>query len=162
MSKRTKKDSTFLKILAEAKDVYTFLDRIKGTYPQFVKMSKEYGKLKDENVNMKAELNHVSKELEKVASEFASLSKKESKKIEMREILALSMTLLTEVFGAQPHSKLLFLLHGEKADWTRADLVKASGISAAAIRKALADLDAAKLVKYDVETSTVELLKRLY
>lgn len=151
-----------MKILNEAKDVYTFLDRIKDTYPQFIKMSKEYTKIKDENATMKAELDHISKELEKVSKEFASITKKEAKKIDMREILTLSMTLLTEVFGAQPHSKLLFLLHGQKENWARQDLVKASGISAAAIRKALADLDAAKLIEYDVETSAVKLLKRLY
>ena len=157
-----KKDSAFMKILDEAKDVYTFLDRIKDTYPQFIQMSKEYNTLKEDNASMRAQLDHVSQELEKVSKEFASLSKEASKKIDMREILTLSMTLLTEVFGAQPHSKLLFLLHGEKEEWTRNDLVKASGISAAAIRKALADLDASKLVKYDVETGTVELLRRLY
>ena len=162
MSKRQKKDSTFMKILNEAKDVYTFLDRIKDTYPQFIKMSKEYTKIKDENATMKAELDHVSKELENMSDDIKEKIIKEAKKIEMREILTLSMTLLTEVFGAQPHSKLLFLLHGQKEEWSRQDLIKASGISAAAIRKALADLAAAKLVDYDVETSAVKLLKRLY
>ncbi|MFX1298712.1 MAG: hypothetical protein ACFFD2_28115 [Promethearchaeota archaeon] len=154
--------SAFMKILDEAKDIYTFLDGIKDTYPKFVEMAKEYDKLREENTKMKLDLEHISKELEKVSKEFQTLSKKDAKKIEMREILALSMTLLTEVFGAQPHSKLLFLLHGEKVEWTRQDLMKASGIAGAAVRKALADLDAAKLVKYDVETSVVELLKRIY
>lgn len=161
MSKR-KNFSGFTKVLNEAKDVYAFLDRIKDSYPKFVEMAKDYDKLKEENAKMKADLDLVSKELEKVSKEFQDLSKKSVKKIEMREILALSMTLLTEVFGAQPHSKLLFLLHGQKVDWTRQDLTKASGISAAAVRKALADLNSAKLVDYDVETSTVKLLKRIY
>lgn len=161
MSKR-KKDAGFTKILAEAKEVYSFLDRIKDTYPKLPEILKENKKLKDENTKMKLDLDHFSKELEKVSKEFQDLSKKSAKKIDMREILALSMTLLTDVFGAQPHSKLLFLLHGKKVDWTRQDLVKASGISAAMIRKALADLNAAKLVEYDVETGDVKLIKRLY
>ncbi|TFG05575.1 MAG: hypothetical protein EU536_01675 [Promethearchaeota archaeon] len=157
-----KKASSFMQILEEAKDVYSFLDRIKETYPKFIEMSKDYNLLKEENARMKDELQHVSKELAKVSKEFEYLTKERTDKIDMREILTLSMTLLTEVFGAQPHSKLLFLLHGQKEQWTRNDLVKSSGISAAAIRKALADLAAAKLVEYDVETGDVKLLKRLY
>jgi len=115
-----------------------------------------------ENIRMKAELDNVNKELEKVSVDFQHLSKAKDQKIEMREVLALCMTLLVEVFGAQPHSKLLYLLHGQKADMDRETLTKASGISGAMVRKALADLDAAKLVKYDVVTSKVKLLKRIY
>ncbi len=159
---KEEKGSAFTNVLNKAKDVYTFLDTIKDTYPRFVDMVKDYDKIKDENTKMKAELDHVSKELEKVSKDFQDLTKKSATKIEMREILALSMTLLTEVFAAQPHSKLLFLLHGPKVNWSRQDLVNASGISAAMIRKALADLDAAKLVEYDVETGSVKLLKRIY
>jgi len=115
-----------------------------------------------ENIRMKAELDHVSQELERVSGDLQQLAKAKDRKVEMREVLALSMTLLVEVFGAQPHSKLLYLLHGQKADMDRDTLIKASGIAGAAVRKALADLDAAKLVKYDVNTGRVKLLKRIF
>lgn len=122
----------------------------------------ENKELNTENAKMKGDLEHVSKELEKVSKEFKHLTKAHDRTIDMREVLTLSMTLLTEVFGAQPHSKLLFLLHGKKAEMTRDTLVKSSGISPAMVRKALADLNAAKLVEYDVETSEVKLLRRIY
>ncbi len=103
----------------------------------------------------------ISRELSKMSKEFESMAKVKGEKIKLREILALSMTLLTEVFGAQPHSKILFLLHGVE-EMSRDSLTKASGISAAAIRHALADLNSAKLVEYDVEKETAKLLKRIY
>ena len=128
------------------------------------KFLKDKEQLLSENQKMRAELDEVSRHLEKVTGEFEHLAKKageEDKKIEMTGVLALVMTLLVEVFGAQPHSKLLFLLHGQQSEMNRTSLIKASGISGAMVRKALADLDGAKLVKYDVETETATLLKRI-
>ncbi len=168
MSKKSK-TAEFKKATAQAKDLLTFLETLEKDYSTLLPKVDDLKKLeimnkelRNANAKMKADLDLVSTELEKVSKEFDHLKKDRDAKIDMREILALSMTLLTEVFGAQPHSKILFLLHGEKDAWSRDDLVKSSGISAAAIRKALADLAAAKLAKYDVETGMVELLKRLY
>ena len=118
--------------------------------------------MRRENARMKAELENVYKELGKVSKDFEHLAKQRDQKVSMQEVLALVMTLLVEVFGAQPHSKLLYLLHGQKTDMDRDTLTKASGIAGAVVRKALADLDGAKLVKYDVTTGRVQLLKRVY
>jgi hypothetical protein len=118
--------------------------------------------MRRENARMKAELENVYNELGKVSKDFEHLAKQRDQKVSMQEVLALVMTLLVEVFGAQPHSKLLYLLHGQKTDMDRDTLTKASGIAGAIVRKALADLDAAKLVKYDVTTGRVTLLKRVY
>jgi len=128
------------------------------------KFGKEKDQLLSENQKMRAELDEVSRQLEKVTGEFEHLAKttgEDDKKIEMTGVLALVMTLLVDVFGAQPHSKLLFLLHGQQSEMNRTSLIKASGISGAMVRKALADLDGAKLIKYDVETETATLLKRI-
>lgn len=122
----------------------------------------EIRRMREEHRKMKKELEQVSVQLEKVTDEFTTLSSAKQRRIERTEILALLMTLLVEVFGAQPHSKLLFLLHGQKADISRDELRQASGISGAMVRKALADLDGAKLVQYDVESGMVTLLKRIY
>ncbi|MHA1267150.1 MAG: hypothetical protein ACTSRS_18060 [Candidatus Helarchaeota archaeon] len=122
----------------------------------------EIKKMQEEHAKMKAELEYLSKQLESVTKEFTTLSQEKDRQIEMREVVALVMTLLVEVFGAQPHSKLLFLLHGQKEEMDRSALIKASGIGGAIVRKALADLAAAKLVKYDVESGAVSLLKRIY
>ncbi|MFX1294112.1 MAG: hypothetical protein ACFFD2_04550 [Promethearchaeota archaeon] len=123
---------------------------------------KEIRRMKDEHRKMKAELENVSKELEKVTVEFEHMAKEKDKKIDTSAALALIMTLLVEVFGAQPHSKLLFLLHGQKPEIDRTSLIKASGIGGAIVRKALADLAASKLVEYNVESGMVKLLRRIY
>lgn len=122
----------------------------------------EIRKMQEEHAQMKAELEYLSKQLESVTNEFQSLSKEKTRRVEMREVIALVMTLLTEVFGAQPHSKLLYLLHGQKGDMDRTALTQATGIGGAIVRKALADLAAAKLVNYNVESGQVSLLKRIY
>ncbi|MHA1276647.1 MAG: hypothetical protein ACTSRC_16015 [Candidatus Helarchaeota archaeon] len=133
---------------------------ISGTESQsFIEQIK---KMKQENVEMKAELDKVSEELDKVTAEFDVLSKEKNRKVERTEILALLMTLLVEVFGAQPHSKILFLLHGQKGEMDRNEIMKASGIAGAVVRHALADLNSAKLVDYDVVSGRVKLLKRIY
>ncbi|MHA1799421.1 MAG: hypothetical protein ACTSVY_13325 [Candidatus Helarchaeota archaeon] len=121
-------------------------------------------KIEKENFEMKEELEHISEEMKKVTSEFEHLQKEKDKRVEMREILALSMTLLTEVFGAQPHSKIMFLLHGFPAgkEIDRKALTKSSGLAPASVRKSLADLAAAKLIEFDVETDKVKLLKKIY
>ncbi len=174
------KKSALLKATTQLKEVISLLDTLKDEYPElYAKLSdlektnqelkkgsgmveKELDQLRTENQKMKSELENVSKELGKVSKEFEHLTKEKDKKVETRKVLALSITLLTEVFGAMPHSKLLYLLHGQKVEMSRDALAKSSGISPAVVRKALADLSAAKLVEYDVESGTVKLLKRIY
>jgi septal ring factor EnvC (AmiA/AmiB activator) len=126
-------------------------------------MSKEeIKKMQREHAEMKAELEALSKQLESVTDEFTALSQEKDRRMELREVVALVMTLLVEVFGAQPHSKLLFLLHGQKENMDRSALTKASGIGGAIVRHTLADLKAAKLIDYDVETGKVTLLKKVF
>jgi chromosome segregation ATPase len=174
------KKSALLKASTQLQEVMSLLDTLKTEYPELYEKvadlektnqelqkgrgaaEKEVDQLRSENQKMKSELENVSQELGKVSKEFEHLTKEKDVKVETRKILALSITLLTEVFGAMPHSKLLFLLHGQKAEMSRDALAKASGISPAVVRKALADLKSAMLVDYDVETGQVKLLKRIY
>ena len=177
---RNKKEVDFQRISDELKDILLFIGTLKDEYPElYAKLSdlekanqelkqerapleQEFNQLKTENLKMKTELETVSKELGKMSKEFEHLSKEKGKKVEVRKVLAVLITLLTEVFGAMPHSKLLYLLHGAKSEISRDSLMKSSGIAPATVRKALADLSAAQLVEYDVESGMVKLLKRIY
>ena len=153
-----------VKIKTELEMAYKRIEELEMLSKDSNKFLKDKEQLLSENQKMRAELDEVSRHLEKVTGEFEHLAKttgEEDKKIEMTGVLALVMTLLVEVFGAQPHSKLLFLLHGQQSEMNRTSLIKASGISGAMVRKALADLDSANLIKYDVETETATLLKRI-
>lgn len=150
-------------VLTNLKDAVSILEPIKELIQKNIELGSENDRMRQEHAEMKAELEHASSELEKVSADFSDLMKKKGETIRLREVLGISMTLLSDVFGAAPHSKLLFLLHGDIGQGaTRDTLVKASGLSAVSVRIALKDLDAAKIVDYNVETGEVKLLKKIY
>ncbi|NHI92394.1 MAG: hypothetical protein EAX96_07805 [Candidatus Lokiarchaeota archaeon] len=151
-------------VITHLNDALTILDPIKKLINDNIALNEENVRMRTEHAQMREELDHISNQLKKVSSEFEHLQKEKDKKVEVREILALSMTLLTDVFGAAPHSKLLYLLHGfpEGKEIDRKALTQSSGLSPASVRKSLADLNAAKLVDFDVETDKVKLLKKIF
>ena len=150
-------------VIGNIKDALSILEPLKELIEKNIELSSENERMRKEHAEMKAELEHASIELEKVSADFSDLMKKKGETIRLREVLGIAMTLLSDVFGAAPHSKLLFLLHGDIGHGaTRDTLIKASGLAAASVRIALKDLDAAKIVNYDVETGEVKLLKKIY
>lgn len=150
-------------VIGNIKDALSILEPIKELIQKNIELGSENERMRKEHAEMKAELEHASIELEKVSADFSDLMKKKGETIRLREVLGIAMTLLSDVFGAAPHSKLLFLLHGDIGHGaTRDTLIKASGLAAASVRIALKDLDAAKIVNYDVETGEVKLLKKIY
>jgi len=118
--------------------------------------------LEAENRTLKEELGAIQEQLEKMSETYRELVSKQEAQIPVQDLLALYISLVEDVFGAQPHAKVLFLLHGAKTTMTREEITKTAGHEAAVIRKALADLARAKLVDYDLEAGQVKLLKRLY
>lgn len=119
--------------------------------------------LRSQNKALQGELDAIRGQLEKMSETYRELvSVDEGIEIPIQELLAIYLSLLEEVFGAQPHAKALFMLHGQKTEMSRIDIVKAAGHEAAAIRKALGDLARAGLIEYDVERDTARLVKRIY
>jgi len=151
-------------VMAHLKDALTILEPTKKLINDNIALNDENKKMREEHAEMKAELDHISDQLKTVSKDFEHLRKEQDKKVEIREILALSMTLLTDVFGAAPHSKLMFILHGFPAgkEIDRKTITQSSGLSPASVRIALSDLNAAKLVEFDVETDKVKLLKKIF
>ncbi len=150
------KDATIEQLKASVEQQKTAISELKGE-------TSSVDELRSKNKALQEELDGIREQLEKMSETYRELvSVDEGIEIPVQELLALYLSLLEEVFGAQPHAKALFMLHGQKAEMSRTEIVKAAGHEAAAIRKALGDLARAGLIEYDVERDTARLVKRIY
>ncbi len=139
------------------------IEQHKATIEELKGATSSVDELRSKNKALQEDLDGIREQLEKMSATYRELvSVEEGIEIPVQELLALYLSLLEEVFGAQPHAKALFMLHGQKAEMSRTDIVKAAGHEAAAIRKALGDLARAGLIEYDVERDTARLVKRIY
>lgn len=150
------KEATIEQLKSTLEEQKTTISELKGE-------TSSIDDLRGKNKALQEELDGIREQLEKMSETYRELvSVDEGIEIPVQELLALYLSLLEEVFGAQPHAKALFLLHGRKSEMTRIEIVKAAGHEAAAIRKALGDLARAGLIEYDVERDMARLVKRIY
>jgi chromosome segregation ATPase len=150
------KEATIEQLKTTIQEQKTSISELKGE-------TSDIGELRSKNKALQEELDGIREQLEKMSETYRELvSVDEGIEIPVQELLALYLSLLEEVFGAQPHAKALFMLHGQKQEMTRTEIVKAAGHEAAAIRKALGDLSRAGLIEYDIERDTARLVKRIY
>lgn len=118
------------------------------------KMSADQIKLLDEYEILKKDL----KKLQDMASEA------ENQEFDFREIqtvLKIYMVLLEEIYGAQPHIRILYLLHGDKEKMHKDDIKNSLGIGGAFILRSLHDLKNANLIEFDEETGIAKLINRM-
>ncbi|MFX1474827.1 MAG: hypothetical protein ACFFCO_05010 [Promethearchaeota archaeon] len=150
------RDETIEQLKAKIGEHKTTISELKGE-------TSTIDELRSQNKTLQTELDAIREQLEKMSETYRELvSVDEGIEIPVQELLALYLSLLEDVFSAQPHAKALFILHGQKAEMSRNEIVKAAGHEAAAIRKALGDLARAGLIEYDVERDTARLVKRIY
>ena len=90
------------------------------------------------------------------------MSGKQEVTLDIKQLLSIYITLLEQVFAAQPHAKILYILHGDKDTMKRDELTKATGFAPAIIRHSLHELHRAELVSYDAETGIASLSNRIY
>ena len=76
-------------------------------------------------------------------------------------ILNIYLTLMEEVFSGRAHFKILSIMHGEKTNWTRKELVTSTGFSEINIRKVLGELARANLIVYDEDQASAKLVQRI-
>jgi hypothetical protein len=123
---------------------------------------KERETVTKEDAKIREEYASIQEQLSKISKMYQELSTKRDEAIDVRELLSIYIVLLEEVFQGRPHAKILFLLHGDRAQLNREAITKASGVQPAVVLKSIHDLAAANLVKYDMEQQTVELVRKLY
>jgi SMC interacting uncharacterized protein involved in chromosome segregation len=115
-----------------------------------------------ERDELRAEMNQINSQLEKVSELYREASAEKEKlaeKVDISDLLAIYITLIETIFGGKPHARILYTLHDTKAAINRKNLEKSTGIMATAIIKAVHDLRNAGLVSYDEETLDVKLIK---
>ncbi len=115
-----------------------------------------------EDAKMKEEYLAVQDQLKKLSGMYQELSAKQDDAINIREILSVYIVLLEEVFQGKPHVRILFMLHGDKPQLSRQEIVKAGGFQPAAVLHSIHDLAGANLVKYDMDNDTVELVRKIF
>ena len=119
-------------------------------------------KAEAEDAKMRDEYLAVQEQLKKLSGMYQELSAKQDDAVNIREILSVYIVLLEEVFQGKPHVRILFMLHGDKPQLSRQEIVKAGGFQPAAVLHSIHDLAGANLVKYDMDNDTVELVRKIF
>ncbi|MHA1907943.1 MAG: hypothetical protein ACW98Y_11655 [Candidatus Thorarchaeota archaeon] len=115
-----------------------------------------------ERDELKAEMNQINSQLEKVSELYRETSAEKDKlaeKVDVSDLLAIYILLIEQIFGGKPHARVLYTLHNTKSAITRKNIISSTGIMPTAVTKAIHDLRNADLVTYDDDTQEVKLIK---
>ncbi|MHA1115044.1 MAG: hypothetical protein K9W45_11880 [Candidatus Heimdallarchaeum aukensis] len=118
--------------------------------------------LEQKNKEYEEKLNNLEESMSKFRTLYEELAAEKAKEMDIEELLAIYSILFENVFAANPHTKILLLLQGtDKEEWTRDEIVKTTGITPAAVMKALYDLRNNGIVDIAEDNKTVKLVQRL-
>ncbi len=137
-------------------------DELNAVSVKLEELQNEKQKAESEDAKMKEEYLAVQDQLKKLSGMYQELSAKQDDAVNIREILSVYIVLLEEVFQGKPHVRILFMLHGDKPQLSRQEIVKAGGFQPAAVLHSIHDLAGANLVKYDMDNDTVELVRKIF
>ena len=105
----------------------------------------------------------VLKEELKAFQEIATAARrKEFDLKEIKNLLKIYGVLISQIYDATPHYRILDLLHGDKEEMSKDEIKGASGISGAMVLHAIFDLRKADLISYDEETGLAKLVSRIF
>ncbi len=137
-------------------------DELNAVSVKLKELQNEKQKAEAEDAKMREEYLAVQEQLKKLSGMYQELSAKQDDAVNIREILSVYIVLLEEVFQGKPHVRILFMLHGDKPQLSRQEIVKAGGFQPAAVLHSIHDLAGANLVKYDMDNDTVELVRKIF
>ena len=118
-------------------------------------LTEEQMKLLDEYQKVKVELENFMKVAEEAEEAEYNFER-------VRALLSIYSVLVSEIWQGQPHYRILMTLHGEKEEMTREQIKTTTGIGGAFVLHSVQELAKVGLVEYDMDTSTVKLIKRLF
>jgi hypothetical protein len=122
----------------------------------------EIRKLRESNAVMASKLKDIEDQMLRLSKTYQELAGKHAEAVDVRELLAIYVTLLEQVFEGRPHAKILWLLHGKKPTMTRAEINNSSGVQPAVVLKSIHDLANASLINYDDVKQELSVKRRLY
>ena len=125
------------------------------------KLKENLEEVKTEKSAVENERDFLARELERIAALYEELTGNQASQEDLRDLLGIYITLMEEIFSGKAHFKVLSIMHGEKAEWTRQELVKSTGVSELQLRKVLGELSRAGIIIYNEEHTTANLLKRI-
>jgi len=110
------------------------------------------------------EYDALMKQFEGISAEFQSIQEKEETSLDVRQLLALYVALVEDIYAARPHIRILWLLHGPKGavGMTRQEVTKASGFEPAAVLAAIHDLANSGFLGYNAENQQITLERRIF
>jgi len=120
------------------------------------------GQMTEEQMRLLDEYAKVKEELGKFAKIAAEMEEQDLSFERIQALLSIYSVLLEKIFQGQPHFRILFVLHGKKEEMTREEIKNTTGIQGAMVLRAVQELDKVNLIEYNMDTSTVKLLKRLF
>ncbi|MHA2104506.1 MAG: hypothetical protein ACW981_13845 [Candidatus Hodarchaeales archaeon] len=117
--------------------------------------------LSSEKEEIAIERDLLAEELQRIGRLYEDLTGKQASQEDLKGVLNIYITLMEEVFSGRTHFKVLSIIHGEKENWSRNELVKSTGIAEIKLRSVLGELVRANMIVYDEENASVKLIKRL-
>jgi chromosome segregation ATPase len=141
-----------------------------------VKLEEETGKLEKEKQERDQKIGDLTGEQMKLLEEYKSVkvelqkfmtAAEEAEHAEfnferVRALLSIYTVLVSEIWQGQPHYRILKILHGDKEWMSRDEIKNTTGISGAFVLRAVQELAKVELVEYDMDTSKVKLIERLF
>ncbi|MCP4760266.1 MAG: DUF190 domain-containing protein [archaeon] len=123
---------------------------------------KKIGIMDEEQKKLLEEYEIIREDLQKFQKLASEAEESEFNIQEIQNLLKIYAVLITEIWGGQPHYRILNLLHGDKEEMSRNDIKGATGISGAMVLRAIHELRQASLLSYDEDSGTAKLTKRMF
>ncbi len=120
------------------------------------------GSLTEEQIKLLDEYQKVKVELSKFMKVAEEAEEAEYDFERVRALLSIYTVLVSEIWAGQAHYRILLTLHGDKEVMTRDELKTTLGIGGAFVLHSVQELAKVGLVEYDMDTSSVKLINRLF
>jgi len=120
------------------------------------------GELTSKQRNLLNEYEILKEELKTFQEIATAAQRKEFDLNEIKNLLKIYGVLISEIYNATAHYRILDLLHGDKAELSKDEIKGATGISGAMVLHAIFDLRKANLISYDEEIGQAKLIRRIF
>lgn len=153
----------------QAEENKTLQEKLQETEEKLAEMQEDYEnnktkleELENELEKYKGDLEAVEEQMNKFRQLYEEVAQERAKELDLQELMQIYSILFEQVFAANPHTKILLLLQGtDKDTWTREEITKTTGFSAAAVLKALHDLRNNGIIELDESSNTVRLIRKI-
>ncbi len=120
------------------------------------------GELNTQQKDLLKEYEVLREELKTFQEIATAASRKEFDFEEIKNLLKVYGVLISQIYDATAHYRILDLLHGDKEKMSKEDIKGATGITGAMVLHAIFELRKANLIEYDEETGMTKLVHRIF